>query len=159
MPRYATFHTSIVVTGKKGKAPGELNSSSGVAIHEETHQIFVANYLNHRVEIFSETGEFLYQMGVGHLSRPYGIATHGHSLYVSCTDNTVSKFCLNEMCRVKRIGGKGSNNGQFDLPSQLTTDAIGRVFIPDTRNDRICIHDPDLNHLRNITDQSISLPC
>ena len=128
-PRYATFHTSIVVTGKKGRAPGELDSSSGVVIHEETHQIFVANYLNHRVEIFSETGEFLYQLGVGQLSRPCGIATHGDSLYVSCTDDTVNKFSLNEMCRVKRIGGEGSNNGQFNSPGQLTTDPIGRVFI------------------------------
>ena len=38
------------------------------------------------------------------------------------------------------------------------TDLIGRVFIADTCNDRICIHDPDLNHLRNITHESMSRP-
>ena len=32
------------------------------------------------------------------------------------------------------LGGIGSNNGQFDIPSQLTTDPIDRVFIPDTNN-------------------------
>ena len=139
----------------------------GVAIHEETHQIFVTNWDNDRVEIFSETGEFLYHLGVGQLSRPRGIVIHGDSLYVSCWkyqilccggDHTVSKFSLTELCRVRRIGGNGSNNGQFYCPSQLTTDPIGRVFIADTRNDRICIHDPDLNHLHNITLQSMSLP-
>ena len=62
------------------------------------------------------------------------------------------------MCHVRRIGGEGSNNGQFGLPQQLTTDSIGRVFIADVLNDRICIHDPDLNHLRNITHQSMSGP-
>ena len=156
VPRYATFHASIVATGKRGRAPGELIVPHGVAIHDETHQIFVANHFNDRVEIFSETGEFLYQLGVGQLSRPWGIATHGNSLYVSSTySNTVSKFSLIEMCRVRRIGGYGS---QFISLRQLTTDPIGRVFIADTDNNRICIHDPDLNHLRNITHESMFRP-
>ena len=159
MPHYATCHTRVVATGKFGDAPGELNCPHGVAIHEETHQIFVANFYNHRVEIFSETGEFLHQLGVGQLSHPWGMAIHGDSLYVSCTgDDTVSKFSLTELCRVRRIGGVGSNNGQFVYPRQLTTDPIGRVFIADDFNDRICIHDPDLNHLRNITLHTMSRP-
>ena len=156
---YATCHTRVVATGKKGDDPGELNYPSAVAIHEETHQIFVANFWNDRVEIFSETGEFFHQLGVGQLSRPWGIAIHGDSVYVSCWgDHTVSKFSLTELCRVRRIGGNGSNNGQFDCPSQLATDPIGRVYIADRSNDRICIHDPDLNHLRNITVHSMSRP-
>ena len=159
VPRYATFHSSVIATGKEGSDPGELYFHSGVAIHEDTHQIFVADQVNDRVEIFSETGEFLYQLGVGQLPQPWGVATHGDSLYVSCEgDYTVSRFSLTEMWRVRRIGGEGSDNGQFDSPGQLTTDPIGRVFIADTDNDRICIHDPDLNHLRNITHESMSEP-
>ena len=147
VPRYATFHSSVIATGEKGSDPGELNYPSGVVIHEDTHHIFVVNQWNDSVEIFSETGDFLYQLGVGHLSNPWGITTHGDSLYVCCwCDDTVSKFSLSEMWRVRRIGGRGSNNGQFNSPRQLTTDPIGRVFIVDTDNHRICIHDPDLNH-------------
>ena len=154
-----TFYTSIVATGQKGSAPGEWHYLKGVAVHDETHHIFVANSSNDSVEIFSETGEFLYQLGVGQLSGPWGIDTHGDSVYVSCLgDDTVSKFSLTEMCCVRRIGGKGSDNGQFDSPRQLTTDPIGRVYIADSGNDRICIHDPDLNHLRNISHESISRP-
>ena len=98
-------------------------------------------------------------MGVGQLSHPWGIAIHGDSLYVSSDrDHTVIKFALTEMCRVTKIGGKGLNNGQFDSPTQLTIDPIGRVFIADSYNDRICIHDPNLNHLHNITHQFMSLP-
>ena len=159
VPHYATCHTSVVATANQGNAPGELSVPSGVAIHDETHQIFVVNRLSHRVEIFSDTGEFLSQLGVGQLSKPYGIVIHGDSVYVSCEkDHTVSKFSLTEMCRVKRIGGEGSNNGQFYNPLQLTTDSIDRVFIADRGNSRICIHDPDLNHLCNITHQSMSHP-
>ena len=159
VPYYATCHARVVATGKKGRAPGDLYFPRGVAIHEETHQIFIVNFYNDRVEIFSETGEFFHQLGVGHLYRPWGIAIHGDSVYVSCWgDHTVSKFSLTELCRVRRIGGKGSNNGQFMYPKQLTTDSIGRVFIADYGNYRICIHDPDLNHLRNISHQSMSRP-
>ena len=84
VPHYATCHTPVVATGKNGRAPGELNWSRGVAIHEETHQIFVANMANGKVDIFSETGEFFSQLGVGQLSYPCVIAIHGDSLYVSC---------------------------------------------------------------------------
>ena len=158
-PHYATCHTRVVATGKEGDAHGELYAPYDVAIHEETHQIFVANGLNDRVEIFSETGEFFHQLGVGQLSSPWGIAIHGDSLYVSCPgDHTVSKFSLTELYLVRSIGGRGSNNGQFKYPRQLTTDPIGRVFIADTYNHRICIHDPDLNHLRSITHPSMSYP-
>ena len=156
VPHYATCHTSVVVAGEQGGDPGELYNPCGVAIHEETHWIFVANTFNNSVEIFSETGEFLHQLGVGQLSRPYGIAIHRDSVYVSCRgDDTVTKFSLTEMCRVRRIG-MGSNNRQLQYPRQLTTDPIGRVFIADSRNKRICIHDPDLHHLRNITHLSMS---
>ena len=159
IPRYTTCHTSVVATGKQGSDPGQLFYPEGVAIHEDTHQIFVANCINHRVEIFSETGEFISQLGVGQLSHPYSIAIHGDSLYVSCRGaHTVSQFSLIEMCLVRRIGGEGSNNGQFNFPRQLTTGPIGRIFIADTDNNRICVHDPDLNHLYDITHQSMSGP-
>ena len=93
-----------------GSAPGELDLPFGVVILEVTHQIFIANFCNDRVEIFSETGEYLYQVGVGQLCRPYGLAIHGDSVYVSYWgDDTVSKFSLTETCCVRRIGGSGSN--------------------------------------------------
>ena len=99
-------HTPVVATGKEGRAPGELYGPSGLAIHEETHQIFLANSFNNKVEIFFETGDLFGQLGVGQLSSPYGIAVYGDSVYVSCMgDHTVNKFSLNEMCRVRRIGG------------------------------------------------------
>ena len=150
IPDYDKFQISTIVTGKEGRAPGELYSPYGVAINEVTHQIFVASCFNHSIEIFSETGEFIFQLGLGHLTEPRGIAIYGDSVYVSCRNITISKFSLTDLRLVKQIGGWGSNNEQFHCPRQLTTDPIGRVFIADTYNDRICIYDTNLNHLRNI---------
>ena len=156
VPDYDKFQSSTIATGKKSRAPGELNLPQGVTVDEDTHQIFVANFMNNRVEIFSETGEYICQLGVGQL--PWGIATHGDSVYVSCWDDTVSRFSLTDMRLVRRIGGEGSNNERFNCPHQLTTDSTGCVFIADTDNNRICIYDPDLNHLRNITHRPMSQP-
>ena len=58
----------------------------------------MANSFNNSVEIFSETGEFLYQLGEGQLLDPFSIAIHGNSVYLSClSDDTVNKFSLTEM--------------------------------------------------------------
>ena len=54
------------------------------------------------------------------------------------------------MCRVKRIVVSGSDKGQFNNPRQLMT--------AHQDNNRICVHDPDLNHLRSITHLNMSLP-
>ena len=58
-----------------------------------TEQIFVANHDNDRVEIFSATGGFLNQLGVGQLLRPSGIAIHGDSVYVSWVYIYCESFC------------------------------------------------------------------
>ena len=158
VPDYDKFKSSTIVTGKKGRTPGELSLPRGVAIDGDTHQIFVANYNNHRVEIFSEIGEYICQLGVGQLYNPCGIAIHKDNVYVSCNDHTVSRFSLTDMSLVRRIGGKGLNNGEFHSPRQLTTDPTGRVFIPDSCNHRICIHDTNLNYLNSIMHQSMSYP-
>ncbi|KAI6661226.1 hypothetical protein LOD99_10097 [Oopsacas minuta] len=159
VPDYDKFQTSTVATGKRGSDPGELYFPCGVAIHEYTHQIFVANFGNKRVEIFSDTGEYLNQLGVGQLNMPWGIAIHRENVYVSCwRDGTINQFTLTDMSIVRKIGGEGPNNGQFNYPRQLTTDPIGHVFMADTGNNRISIHDTDLNHLRNITHQLMTKP-
>ena len=90
---------------------------------------------------------------------PYGIAIHENSLFVggfwSCK---ISKYSLTNFSLVKQIGRKGSNNGEFNYPRQLTKNLNGHVYITDRDNDRICVLDTDLHHMRNITHQSISKP-
>ena len=159
LPKYATFHLPTVATGKKGRAPGKLKMPFAVAINEATKQIFVANYVNHRIEIFSETGEYLNQLSDGQMRGPYGIAIHGDSLYVSSFfSHSVSKYSLTDFSLVKRVGKMGSNNGDFFCPRQLTTDLSGYVFMADSGNHRICVLDTELSHQRNITHQAISHP-
>ena len=156
-PNYGTFLIPTSVTGIKGRAPGELNYPHGVAINEATNQIFVANYNNNRIDIFFETGEYLNHLGDLHY--PWGIAIHDNSLFVSSyMRHTISKYSLTDFSLVKQIGGMGSNNGEFQYPRQLTTDPNDHVYVADSDNNRICVLDTDLHHMRNIIHQSISQP-
>ena len=116
VPCYATCQKSFVVTREQGRAPDAMEHPIGVAIHEDTHHIFIADSHNDRVKLFSETGEFLYQLGVGDLSYPCGIAIHGDSVYVCCLgDHSVCKFSMNELCSVRRIGGRDQTTDNLIL--------------------------------------------
>ena len=84
--------------------------------------MLVTNALSSRVEVISETGEFLYQLGVGQLCNPWGISVHGDCVYVCCFgDQTVSKLSLNKMCQVRRVGVRDqtTDSSTILLKSQL----------------------------------------
>ena len=158
VPRYETFHTSKFVTGTKGRAPGQLNDPSGLAIHACSNQIYVADNGNGRVEIFSETGEYLNLLGDGQLNDPYGIAIHEDNVYVSCWDHTITKLSVTDMNDVRQRGEYGSGDGQFDYPAQLAIDPTGDIFIADTGNNRICVYSKDLFHNRSIKHKTVIAP-
>ena len=58
-------------------------------------------------------------------------------------------------CELNLPRGVAIHEETHQILWQPTTDPIGRVFIVDRNNDRICIHDPYLNYLRNIMHQSM----
>ncbi len=44
----------------------------------------------------------------------------------------------------------GKEDGQFNMPADVATDAKGRVYVADHHNDRIQVFDADAKHLKNI---------
>ena len=72
-------------------APGELNRPRGVSIEAEFGHIYVAEWGNGRIQIFSETGEYLNQFRHEHLKYPWGVLIHLDSIYV--TTQTTRTLC------------------------------------------------------------------
>ena len=160
LPNYDKLH-DVVATGKMGVAPGELKFPYGVAIHESTNRICVADSFNSKIKIFSETGDYLEQLPVDgneELNSPFGIAIHGDNVYVSCWDHSISKLSLTEKVLVRKRGEYGQGDGQFDYPNQLAISPKGKIFIADSDNNRICIYDTNLCYQRSISHESISRP-
>ena len=44
----------------------------------------------------------------------------------------------------------GTEDGQFDMPADVATDAQGRIYVADHRNDRIQVFNPEGRHLQTI---------
>jgi DNA-binding beta-propeller fold protein YncE len=60
--------------GSQGSGDGQLNVPNGVCFMSEHRHIAVADGYNHRVCVFSVTGEFVRHVGAGVVSYPSGVA-------------------------------------------------------------------------------------
>ena len=144
VPRYDTFQTSTIAT--------HIDLPYAVAIDEATNKIFVTT---RQVGIFTETGEYICQLGEGELDEPYSIAIHRDNVYVKDTrQKTVCRFSLTDMSLVVRM------QLYFAIKNvQMTCagdDPIGRVFMSDYRNKSICVFDANLTYIYSINNRYIS---
>ena len=129
--------------GKKGSAPGELDSPKGVAI-TATDDILVCDYSNNRIQLFSAAGTFVKSIGSEgngplQFNKPLGIAVHPHSgkVYVTEEDNHRVQILTAELTFSSSYGSKGTGNGQFVCPCDVAFDSTGCVYIADRDNLRI----------------------
>ena len=161
VPQYEAMRP-IVAVGKKGKAPGELWYPNTVAIDSNTNRIYVTEgdiFTNFpRISIFSDGGEFLNCFTHEHMKNPRGIAIHRNNIYI--TDVHVHAVFLfeieSDIRLVAKLGTQGTGNGEFNWPSNLSTN--GDVYVADYGNNRIQILDSSLHYLRTLTEQLIQNP-
>ena len=83
----------IRTIGSRGSGPGQFNRPSAVAISPDGN-MYVTDYYNHRVQIFSPDGVFQREFGEGQLNRPLDIliTADGHVLVASEYNNRVVIF-------------------------------------------------------------------
>ena len=132
----------IRVLGKQGAGAGEFNEPFAIAIGKDD-SIYVADARNHRIQMFSEAGEFKKQWGgqgaePGKLERPAGIAVDSEgNVYVSDFElDRIQKFDAEEKFLLQwGKGGKG--HGEFNSPAGLAINSQNELFVTDTYNHRI----------------------
>ena len=123
--------------------PSELHWPEGVAIDAEG-KILVVDNCDHRIQQWSSTGKHLRTVGEGgtrplQFQSPVGIAVHPQTGKVYVAD------CYNHRIHVLKygldysisFGRKGSNNGEFSYPHDISTDREGNVYVADRNNHRI----------------------
>lgn len=59
---------------------------------------------------------------------------------------------------VKSWGQKGANEGEFDTPHSIVSDARGNIYVADRGNRRIQVFDPDGTFLRSISVVNVPVP-
>lgn len=137
--------------GAHGNEPGELNRALAIlyvdAKTDAAARLVVADTCNHRIQIFSTTGELLSIWGEvgsapGRLNYPYDIATdeEGNLFVAEYGNNRIQKFTIGgEPLGV--YGGAGPEPGQFGAPWGIAY-AAGALWVADTYNHRLQAVDP-----------------
>ena len=159
VPNYAAFLQPSVAVGKKGSAPGEFNWPRGVTVEQTSGHIYVADRLNKRIQILSETGDFLNQFGNQHLEEPWGILIYQDSIFVTDMEHSaIFLFKLPDLTMIKRVGKKGSGNEEFALPRQLAISPNQLLYVADQYNNRIQILSTDLVFQGSLRHQTMTSP-
>ena len=153
-----TFQQPIVAVGKEGSAPGEFCRPEGVAVDSETGHIYIADNHNNRIQIFSETGQYIHHFGENSF-QPCGILVYNNSVYVTDWMNqAVSQFRLPEMKLIKRVGHLGAGREEFTLPRQLAISPNEQLYIADDFNNRLQILSTDLIFKDTLQHQTMNHP-
>ena len=129
--------------GKEGSGKGHFKCPSLVAC-DSTGKVYVADVCNHRIQVFTAEGKFLWMFGRrgrgrGELDMPIGIAidTSDQMVYVSELGNHRISAFTSDGQFVSSFGSHGKKPGEFKRPRGLAVDDDGVVFVCDGGNKRV----------------------
>jgi len=127
------------VFGSFGTGPGQFQRPAAIVWHD--HRLYVADAVNHRIQVFSETGEFVAILAEGlELRFPYDLALSPDrdAVYVAeWGAGCVAEVALDGVPR-GFYGRPGAENGQFRTPWGVAC-AREYVYVADTGNRRIAV--------------------
>ena len=147
----------ITTLGSKGRKSDQFNEPEGLAV-DANGNIFVADSLNNRIQVFNSDLEFVISIGTtrpGLLSKPFDV-----TVCLSNANRDVSEVNRNAVIVAdkfhnklqlfwgdgkfaEKFGMKGRKPQQFEAPSCVTVNSKGHVIVTDTCNHRIQVIKPN----------------
>ncbi|KAI6649868.1 E3 ubiquitin-protein ligase TRIM71-like [Oopsacas minuta] len=121
------------------KAPGELNCPRGIAVLNQTGDIYIADYCNDRVQVFSCNGDYLFIFSEK-MNKPIGICiSHNIVVVTQYHGHCINMYGL-EGELIKSVGSKGDGKVQFYYPHGVdVSDRNINVYACDSGNNRVQI--------------------
>ncbi|MDE1970529.1 MAG: peptidoglycan-binding protein [Patescibacteria group bacterium] len=168
----ASSYTYFSKFGSSGSGSGQFSGPREIAISTSS-QVYVADNVNNRIEVFDSAGNYLSQFGslgsgAGQMNSPTGIAFSSSSdMYVvdynnnridvfDSAGNFISTFGWGvsngsstfEICTSNcQAGIAGSGNGQLSRPANIALSSSSQLFVSDHFNNRIEVFDSAGNYL------------
>jgi len=137
---------------------GQLVKPIGLCFDKVKKRLYVADNTARRVIAYDENGKYLAAYGgMQILHRPTGVAVSndGKRLYVIDTGGVDTAahhmfiFDTDSGAMLKRVGRRGKNEGEFNLPLQAAVGADGTVYVVDGGNFRVEAFSADGEFLRS----------
>lgn len=148
------------VIGTTGFGPVEFNAPYGIAVDPVSHDIYVAERQNRRIQRITSNGTFVMAWGGpgngdNQFASPIGIAADGAgNVYVVDHGNhRVQKFNVTnsggtwQANHVRTWGGLGSGPGQLNNPYGIALDAQNTLWVADGGNGRVVRFDANGNYM------------
>jgi sugar lactone lactonase YvrE len=139
----ATAPTYSSAFGSAGTGNGQFAHPADLAI-DKAGNLWVADELNNRLEVFNDKGEFVKVIGSagsgnGQFSKPKSIAFDGKgNVWIADSgNNRLEELSEATGAFVKAVGSLGSGNAQFNGPESIAIDKAGNLWVADTYNYRI----------------------
>ena len=138
-----------------GTLNSQLQSPRGVAIDRKSNRIYIADRGNQRIQVFSDTGKFIFGFTHQEMQGPKGICIMekpGLLFITACDKNSVHCYTLDGQF-VRKVGVLGYGPGRLIQPCGITTDSMCKVYVCDFGNNRIQVFNQDLNYLTVLTNK------
>lgn len=136
---------------------GKIKQPNNIAADEEGN-IYVADKLRNAVLVYGPDEQFLHAWGRPGETEPVAVAAAPDVLYVC----NIKNHCVEVWNRsngelMRSIGEKGNAPGQFFLPTYISLDDDGNLYVTDTGNFRIQKLSPDGQPLMQVGALGVAL--
>lgn len=127
--------------GSEGSGHGQFNGPCGISV-DQRDRVIVTDWNNHRVQVFSPDGKFLFKFGdtgEDRLIHPRFAIYHDKEerFVVSDTGNDVIKVFDQNGDLIRIIGRPGHKKGEFCGPRGLAIDKNQNIIVCDFENHRL----------------------
>ncbi|MFN7915652.1 MAG: 6-bladed beta-propeller [Vicinamibacterales bacterium] len=128
--------------GARGTDDAQFNFPTNLTVDRQG-QLYVADTLNFRVQVFDPKGQFVRTFGTlgdgpGQMNRPKGVGvdSEGHVYVVDASFNNFQIFDDAGQLLLF-VGSGGRNPGEFILPAGMSVDEQDRLYVADQGNSRV----------------------
>lgn len=131
--------------GSVSGANGLFTQPHGIAI-SSTGDIAISDTQKHCVHLLNSNGSSKMDFGGEELDYPVGIAfdiTEKNVIVADRDNHRLLVYSTKTGKLIRKIGRKGSAEGQFDGPSGISVDGEGRIIVADWNNHRIQVFSPN----------------
>ena len=146
----------IQQVGTPGSGEGKLNQPRGIAIHNTNGDIYICDYSNNRIQIFSNDYSYKSQFGISILKSPTDIQLTKDSIFV-LSDKNPFLYTFNYNLTQLHNTVSDSICKHLNYPLSFIIDGNDNFIISDYNNNNIVIFNNTGHLLHTLTD-SISQP-